>query len=171
MALLGIRNYPDQVLKTKAQPVTVFDEELQKLIDDMVETMYAAPGVGLAAPQVGVSRQLVVIDVSGREADGEKHPLIVLVNPELVSATGEVESEEGCLSLPGLTATLQRAENVVVRALDREGRKTVEIETGGLLAIVLQHEMDHLAGKLILDRASPLKRRFYQKKLKKSSAR
>lgn len=170
MALLGIRSYPDQVLKTKARPVTVFDGELQKLIDDMVETMYSAPGVGLAAPQVGVPWRLVVIDTSGREM-GEKHPLIVLVNPELVSAEGEVESEEGCLSLPGLKATLQRAEKVVVRALDREGKHTVELKAEGLLAIVLQHELDHLEGKLILDRTSPLKRRFYQKKLKKSSAK
>ena len=164
MAILEIKKYPEKVLKQKAKPVTSFDEELQKLIDNMIETMYAAPGVGLAAPQVGKSSRLAVIDISSREY---KFPLIVLINPVIVNCEGEVEFEEGCLSLPEYTATVKRAEKVAVKALDREG-KTIEIEGTDLLAIALQHEIDHLDGMLLIDRISPIKREFFKKRHKKS---
>ena len=163
MALLEIRKFPAPVLKRKAEPVSAFDEDLQKLIDDMVETMYAAPGVGLAAPQVGVSKRLAVVDISSRD---EKHPLIVLINPFIVRTDGEIEFEEGCLSIPEYTAKVKRSENLIVRAHDRAGTE-VEIEAGGLLAIALQHEIDHLDGLLLIDRISPIKREFFKKRFKK----
>ncbi len=165
MAVLDIKKYPEAVLKKKASPVTTFDDQLQQLIDDMVETMYAAPGVGLAAPQVGVSKRLAVIDISLRD---EKYPLIVLINPSIVKSEGEVEFEEGCLSLPEYTARVKRAERLVVHAHDRKG-KEVEIEAGGLLAIAMQHEMDHLEGILLIDRISPIKREFFKKRYKKAA--
>jgi peptide deformylase len=163
MAIREIKKFPEPVLKTKAAPVTAFDEELQRLIDDMVETMYAAPGVGLAAPQVGVSKRLAVIDISSRE---EQYPLIVLINPSILKSEGEIEFEEGCLSIPEYTAKVTRAEQLIVRCIDREG-KAVEIEAGGLLAIALQHEIDHLDGLLFIDRISPIKREFFKKRYKK----
>jgi peptide deformylase len=164
MAILEIKKYPEKVLKQKAKPVTLFDEELQALIDNMIETMYAAPGVGLAAPQVGKSKRLAVIDISSKEY---KYPLIVLINPVIVTCEGEVEFEEGCLSLPEYTAKVKRAETVVVNALDREG-KAMEIEATDLLAVALQHEIDHLDGMLLIDRISPIKREFFKKRYKKS---
>jgi len=164
MAILEIKKYPEKVLKQKAKPVTSFDEDLQMLIDDMVETMYAAPGVGLAAPQVGKSRRLAVIDISSRE---NKFPLIVLINPVIVNCEGEIEFEEGCLSLPEYTAKVKRAEKVAVKALDREG-KSIEIEGTDLLAVALQHEIDHLDGMLLIDRISPIKREFFKKRHRKS---
>lgn len=164
MAVLEIKKYPSKVLKKKALPVEAFDGELQKLIDDMIETMYAAPGVGLAAPQVGVSKRLAVIDVSTKE---EQLPLLVLINPVFLAREGEVEFEEGCLSLPEYTARVKRAEQVAVRAMDREG-KDVEIECGGLLAVALQHEIDHLDGILLIDRISPVKREFFRKRYQKT---
>jgi peptide deformylase len=151
MAIREIKKFPEPVLKTKAAPVTAFDEELQRLIDDMVETMYAAPGVGLAAPQVGVSKRLAVIDISSRE---EQYPLIVLINPSILKSEGEIEFEEGCLSIPEYTAKVTRAEQLIVSCIDREG-KAVEIEAGGLLAIALQHGI------------SPIKREFFKKRYKK----
>jgi peptide deformylase len=163
MAILEIKKYPEKVLKQKALPVTTFDQELQTLIDDMIETMYAAPGVGLAAPQVGESKRLAVIDISSRE---DKFPLLVIVNPVIVSCKGEVEFEEGCLSLPEYTAVVKRAENLVVKAQDRDG-KQIEIEGIDLLAIALQHEIDHLDGMLLIDRISPIKREFFKKRHKK----
>ncbi|MEJ2313344.1 MAG: peptide deformylase [Nitrospirota bacterium] len=169
MALRDIRRYPDEVLSRAAEPVESIDEELLRLIDDMVETMYAASGVGLAAPQVGVSKRLIVVDASRGEEGGEA-PLIVLVNPEIVDSRGEVKSEEGCLSLPGFTANIKRAGEVTVRYLDRQGREAA-VDATGLLAIALQHEIDHLEGRLILDRASALKREFYRKRIKKSPAK
>jgi peptide deformylase len=164
MAIMEIKKYPEKVLKQKAKPVTEFDEDLQTLIDDMVETMYAAPGVGLAAPQVGRSKRLAVIDISSKEA---KYPLIVLINPVIVTCEGEIEFEEGCLSLPEYTAKVKRAEKVIVNSLDREGR-TMEIEATDLLAVALQHEIDHLDGMLLIDRISPIKREFFKKRYKKS---
>ncbi len=164
MALLEIRKFPAPVLNKKATPVSVFDENLHKLIDDMVETMYAAPGVGLAAPQVGESKRLAVIDISSKD---EKFPLIILINPSIVRAGGEVEFEEGCLSIPEYTARVKRSENLIVRALDRQGRE-FEIDASGLLAIALQHEIDHLDGLLLIDRISPIKREFFKKRFKKS---
>ncbi len=163
MAVREIKKFPEPVLKKKAEPVTDFDDELQRLIDDMVETMYAAPGIGLAAPQVGVSKRLAVIDISSREVE---QPLIVLVNPLILSSGGEVEFEEGCLSIPEYTAKVTRSEQVVVGCRDRLGRQ-IEIEAGGLLAIAIQHEMDHLDGLLFIDRISPIKREFFKKRYRK----
>lgn len=164
MALLEIKKYPARVLKQKAQPVTSFNGDLQMLIDNMTETMYAAPGVGLAAPQVGVSKRLAVIDLSTKDS---KFPLLVLINPVILKQDGVIEFEEGCLSVPEYTATIKRAEKVLVRALDREG-KPMEVEGEGLLAIALQHEIDHLDGILLIDRISPIKREFFKKKYKKA---
>lgn len=168
MALLEIKKYPEKVLATEAAPVTDIDGNLQRLIDDMVETMYAAPGVGLAAPQVGVSKRLIVIDVS--HGDEERTPLIVLINPVIVRAYGQIESEEGCLSLPGYIASVNRAERVLVRGLDREGNPC-EIEGEGLLSRALQHEIDHLDGKLIIDRISSIRREFFKKRFQKALAK
>lgn len=164
MAVLDIKKYPEAVLKKKSLPVDKFDKDLQRLIDDMIETMYAAPGVGLAAPQVGVSKRLLVIDVSSKE---EEHPLVVLINPEIVESDGIADSEEGCLSLPEYSTTLKRADRVVVKGFDRDG-KPVEIDADGLLARALQHEIDHLDGVLIVDRISAIKREFFKKKYLKS---
>jgi len=163
MAIREIKKFPEPVLKKKTAPVTAFDEDLQRLIDDMVETMYAAPGVGLAAPQVGVSKRLAVIDISSRE---EQYPLIVIINPSILKSEGEIEFEEGCLSIPEYTAKVTRAEQIIVSCMDREG-KDVEIEAGGLLAIAIQHEIDHLDGFLFIDRISPIKRAFFKKRCKK----
>jgi len=163
MAILEIKKYPEKVLKQKALPVTAFDEALQALIDDMIETMYAAPGVGLAAPQVGKSKRLAVIDISSKE---EKVPLLVLVNPVVIDSEGIIEFEEGCLSIPDYTANVRRAEKVLVRAQDRGG-EVIEIEGTDLLAIALQHEIDHLEGILLIDRISPIKREFFKKRHKK----
>jgi peptide deformylase len=168
MAVREIKTYPEKVLQTKASPVERIDGEIQRLIDDMIETMYAAPGIGLAAPQVGVSKRLIVVDVSLR--DEEKTPLIVLINPEILAAEGELESEEGCLSLPGYTTAVKRAENVVVRGMDREGNP-VEIGGEGLLCRALQHEIDHLNGTLLIDRISSIKREFFKKRFQKTLSR
>ncbi|HXX56540.1 MAG TPA: peptide deformylase [Thermodesulfovibrionales bacterium] len=165
MALLEIKTYPEKVLARKASPVDKINGTLQRLCDDMIETMYAAPGVGLAAPQVGVSQRLIVIDVSHRE--DETIPLIVLINPEIAHTEGEVESEEGCLSLPGYVTTVKRAESVVVRGLNREGN-LIEIEGKGLLSRALQHEIDHLNGRLLIDRISSIKREFFKKRFQKA---
>ncbi|TAN43378.1 MAG: peptide deformylase [Nitrospirae bacterium] len=163
MAVLDIKKYPEKVLKQKAAPVTTFDDDLQRLIDDMIETMYAAPGVGLAAPQVGVSKRVAVIDISSKE---ESVPLIVLINPVIRDKEGEIDFEEGCLSIPDYTARVKRAESLVLSALDRAGQ-SVEIEAGGLLSIAFQHEIDHLDGILFIDRISPIKREFFKKRYKK----
>ena len=163
---MEIKKYPDEVLKKKASPVKDIGADLQRLIDDMVETMYAAPGIGLAAPQVGVSKRLVVIDVSTEE---EKHPLIVLINPEITEAGGLIDSEEGCLSVPKYTAVIKRADRVVVKGLDREGNP-VSIEATGLLARAIQHEVDHLDGVLFVDRLSLIKREFFKKRYMKAAA-
>lgn len=168
MALLEIKEYPNKVLLRKAAAVEVIDARLQRLIDDMIETMYAAPGVGLAAPQVGVSVRLVVVDMSIKEE--EKTPVIVLINPEIVLAQGEMESEEGCLSLPDFRAVVRRAQRVAVRGLNRGG-DPVEIESEGLLSRALQHEIDHLNGTLLIDRVSSIKREFFKKRIHKSLTR
>ncbi len=164
MAVREIRKYPDPVLNKRAESVKHFDDELQVLIEDMIDTMYAAPGVGLAAPQVGVSKRLAVIDVSSRD---EESPLLVIINPEIVGAEGETDFEEGCLSIPEYITKIKRAERVTVKACDREGRECV-IDAEGLLAIALQHEIDHLNGTLLLDRISPIKREFFKKRFKKT---
>jgi peptide deformylase len=160
MSVREIIKYPEKVLREKASHVTDCDSKLNKLIDDMIETMYAAPGVGLAANQVGVPKQVAVIDVSARE---EKSPLIVLVNPEIVHLEGEVEAEEGCLSVPDYTTVLKRAMKVCVKGLDRHG-KPLEIEAEGLLARALQHEIDHLNGILFVDRMGRIRKEFFKKR-------
>lgn len=163
MALLEIRKYPDNILKKKTAPVTTFDAALQRLIDDMIETMYAAPGVGLAANQVGISKQVAVIDVSGKD---EETSLIVLVNPEIIHLEDEASIEEGCLSIPGYTTVVKRAEKVIARCCDREG-KEIEIEGDGILARALQHEIDHLNGVLLIDRIGRIKKEFFKKRYKR----
>jgi peptide deformylase len=162
MAKLSILEYPDPRLRTRAVPVTVVDDSIRTLIDDLFETMYAAPGVGLAATQVNVHRRVLVADVS-REQD---QPL-AFVNPEIIEREGKTEAEEGCLSVPGIFDKLNtRSERVVVRALGRDG-KPFELEADGLLAVCIQHEMDHLEGKLFVDYLSELKRGRIRKKLEK----
>ena len=163
MAILEILHFPDPRLRKHAQPVAEVDDEIRRIVDDMFETMYTAPGIGLAATQVNVQKQIIVIDVS----KDQNEPL-VLINPEIVSRDGEEEMEEGCLSVPGYYETVQRAERIRVRALDRDGQ-AFELETDDLLAVCIQHEMDHLAGKLFVDYLSPLKRQRIQKKLEKAA--
>ena len=161
--LRPIVRYGTLGLQRAATPVTVFDEDLQRLIDDMIDTMYAAPGVGLAAPQVGVNRRVCVIDLSVGKRGGE---LLTLVNPEFVARDGMQLEEEGCLSLPGFNATVARPAKAVVRAQDRHGTP-VSIEGAGLLARALQHELDHLDGVLFLDRLRGIKRDMIVRKIKK----
>ncbi len=165
MAKLEILEYPDPRLRTKAKPVTDFGPELQRQIDDMLETMYAAPGIGLAATQVDIHKQLIVIDVSE-----ENNQPLVLVNPEVVEKRGVEEMDEGCLSFPGVYAKVQRANEVKVKALDRHGQP-FEVDTGELLAVCIQHEMDHIEGKLFVDYLSPLKRERIRKQLEKKHRR
>ena len=166
MALLEIRKFPDPVLRKKTERVAKIDGALQRLIDDMVETMHAAPGVGLAANQVGVSLRLAVIDLSMREEREKRHPLLVIINPELLSLEGSVVEEEGCLSIPDYAEKVKRAARVKVRAQDRTG-KVFELEAEGLLAKALQHEIDHLNGMLFIDRLSTLKKSIFKRRLKK----
>ncbi|MFO8550549.1 peptide deformylase [Legionella pneumophila serogroup 1] len=161
MAIRKILYLPDERLRKIAKPVETFDESLQTLINDMFDTMYDARGVGLAAPQIGVSLRLSVIDIVG-----DKKEQIVIVNPEIVSSHGEKEFEEGCLSVPGAYDTVVRAEKVTVKVLDRFG-KPFEITGEGLLAECLQHEIDHMNGKLFVDMLSPLKRMMARRKLDK----
>ena len=163
MALLEILHFPDPRLRDKAKPVVQVDAAIRRLVDDMFETMHAAPGIGLAATQVNVPLQVVVIDVS----DDRKEPLC-LINPEILERVGVEEMEEGCLSVPGITDKVVRAERVRIRALNRDG-KPFELETGGLLAVCIQHELDHLDGKLFVDYLSGLKRQRIRKKLEKEA--
>ena len=161
MAQLQILEFPDPRLRTRALPVTEVDAALRTLIDDMFETMYAAPGIGLAATQVNVAKRLLVIDLSERH----DQPL-VLINPEVLAREGVEETEEGCLSVPGYFEKVTRAEKIRVRALDRDG-KPLDFEADGLLAVCIQHEIDHLDGKLFVDYLSELKRTRIRKKLEK----
>lgn len=161
MAIHTILYLPDSRLRDVAKPVTHFDDKLQTLIDDMFETMYDARGVGLAAPQIGVSLRLSVIDIIG-----DKENQLVIINPEIIASEGEKKFEEGCLSVPGAYDTVIRAEKVTIKALDRNG-KPFEIEAEGLLAECLQHEIDHMNGKLFIDLLSPLKKAMARKKLDK----
>ena len=167
MALREIKKYPDPVLKKKTAPVGAINDDLCRLIDDMVETMHAAPGVGLAANQVGIPLQVAVIDIGSHEEDGKKHPLVVLINPEIISQEGAIVSEEGCLSVPDFTEKVKRAARVKVRAKDRAG-KAFELDADGLMAKALQHEIDHLNGVLFIDRLSPIKKSIFRRKLKKT---
>jgi peptide deformylase len=161
MALLKILEYPDPRLRRVAAPVAAVTPEIKALVRDMAETMYSAPGIGLAATQVDVHKRVIVMDLS--EARDE---LRVFINPELITASGEIESEEGCLSLPGYYDRVQRAESIRVRALDQEGRP-FELEASGMLAVCIQHEMDHLIGKVFVDRLSTLKRARYAARVRK----
>jgi len=161
MARLPIIEFPDPRLRTVARPVTDVDTRIRQLIDDMFETMYEAPGIGLAATQVDVHERLLVLDVS----EDKSYPM-VFINPEILSSEGSQVYQEGCLSVPGIYADVKRAENIVVRALDRDGQ-SFELNADGLLAVCIQHEMDHLAGKVFVDYLSPLKRELVRKKLAK----
>ena len=163
MSLLRIRHYPDPVLKQKAERVTSFDGELRRLAGDMLETMYAAPGVGLAAPQVGVSQRLIVVDCSPKDAP--QGPLVA-VNPEIIDGEGECCEEEGCLSVPEYYAKVMRQERVQVRFQELDGTPR-ELSAEGLWAVCFQHEIDHLDGILFVDHLSPLKRSLFRKKYQK----
>ena len=161
MAILNILNYPDERLRTVATPVEEVSLDIQQLTDDMLETMYAAPGIGLAATQVNVHHRIIVIDVSE-----EKNQPLVFINPEILEKDGDQEFDEGCLSVPGIYETVQRSQKIKVRALNRAG-ESFEMEAEGLLDVCIQHEMDHLRGKLFVDYLSQLKRQRIRKKIQK----
>ncbi len=163
MALLPILRYPDPRLHTRAQPVTVVDDSICQLVRDMAETMYEAPGIGLAATQVNVHKRLVVIDISE-----DKSGLVALINPEILERSGEQVCEEGCLSVPGIYESVKRAERVRVRALNEQG-EPFEFEAEGLLAVCVQHEIDHLDGKVFVEYLSPLKLGRIKTKLAKKA--
>jgi len=163
MATLTILNYPDPRLHTLAKPVKDINADIRRLVDDMAETMYAAPGIGLAATQVNQHIQLIVIDASKEQND-----LLVLINPKIVVKSGLQEYEEGCLSVPGIYETVTRAEKITVEALDRSG-KQFKLDAEGLLAVCIQHEMDHLLGKVFVEYLSPLKRNRIKNKMIKLS--
>jgi peptide deformylase len=165
MALLNILEYPDPRLRRRAKPVTVVDDKIRRLVADMLETMYAAPGVGLAATQVDVHERVIVMDVSE-----ERNQPLALINPEILEKDDPQVGEEGCLSVPGFTETVERARRVRVRALDTQG-EVIEFTAEGLKAICVQHELDHLEGRLFVDYLSELKRQRIKKKLAKSSRR
>lgn len=161
MSLLNILRYPDARLHKVAAPVTVFDDALRTLVSGMAETMYAAPGIGLAATQVDVHKQVIVVDVSER-----RDSLVVLVNPVILESSGVSDIEEGCLSVPGIYDVVERAERVKVRAYDRNGNPFT-LEAQGLLAVCIQHEMDHLKGKVFVEHLSQLKQQRIRAKLAK----
>lgn len=180
MAILQVLKYPDPFLKIKAEPVIAIDDGVKGLIRDITETMYYSRGIGLAAVQVGVSKRVIVLDVPDEEIeedgdgatkrpapDGRGKNLIALINPEIIEASGSVVFEEGCLSVPGQTADVERAAEVRVRALDKDGQ-TIEIKAGKLYAIALQHEIDHLDGILFIDRISRLKRELIKRRIRKA---
>lgn len=170
MAIRDILLYPEHsdVLTTECDPVETVDDEVRQLVDDLAETMYDAPGIGLAAPQIGVTKRVTVIDVSDPEQPGGE--LHVLINPEILETSGTITWEEGCLSFPGLYQEVERSDKVTVRATDRNGER-YELEAEGVLAVAIQHEVDHLDGILFLERMSPLKRRLARKDYKKIRAR
>ncbi|MGG2141371.1 peptide deformylase [Symbiopectobacterium sp. RP] len=161
MSVLQVLHFPDERLRTIAKPVAEVNAEIQRIVDDMFDTMYEEEGIGLAASQVDVHQRIIVIDVSE-----ERDQRLVLINPELLEKDGDTGIEEGCLSIPKTRALVPRAERVKVKALDREGNP-FELEADGLLAICIQHEMDHLVGKLFIDYLSPLKRQRIRQKLEK----
>ncbi len=162
MSKLKILEYPDPRLRTRAEPIDEVTDEIRQLAADMLETMYAAPGIGLAATQVDVHKRLLVADVS----EDRSEP-VVLINPEIVAEEGSMVSEEGCLSVPEIYAKVDRAERIAVRALDLDGESRI-VEAEGLLAVCIQHEMDHLVGKLFVDYLSELKRQRIRKRLEKN---
>jgi peptide deformylase len=161
VSILTILEFPDKRLRTIAKPVAKVDGEIQRLVDDMLETMYAAKGVGLAATQVNVHQQVIVMDISE-----EKNDPICLINPEIIAKDGEEEAEEGCLSVPGFFEKVTRAEQITVSALNRDGERFI-LEARDLLAICIQHEMDHLQGHLFVDYLSAFKRNRIKAKLEK----
>ena len=161
MSILHILHFPDERLRTKAKPVAEVTNKHRTLISDMLETMYEAPGIGLAATQVNVHERILVIDISE-----EKNEPIALINPEILEKEGDQEFDEGCLSVPGIYETVHRAEKILVKALNKDG-ETIEMTAKGLLAICIQHEMDHLEGKLFVDYLSNLKKQRIRKKLEK----
>ena len=161
MAILDILNYPDPRLHTVAKPVKEVDATIRRLINDMAETMYAAPGIGLAATQVNQHIQLIVIDTSA-----EKNNLMVFINPQIIAKSGEQDYEEGCLSVPGVYESVTRAQNITVEALDKDGKKFT-LDADGLLSVCIQHEMDHLLGKVFVEYLSPLKRNRIKTKMVK----
>jgi len=161
MAILKILQYPDQRLHTLAKPVVEVNDQVRKLVADMAETIYAAPGVGLAATQVDVHKQVIVIDISET-----RDKLLTFINPEILASSGVSDCEEGCLSVPGIFEKVQRAERVTVRALDREG-KLFTLDADGLLSVCIQHEIDHLKGKVFVEYLSRLKQARIRNKLKK----
>ena len=161
MAILDILHFPDERLRRKAEPVPEVDDDIRRLIDDLFETMYEAPGVGLAAVQVNVMQRVIVVDVSEDRTEA-----LALINPEITQLDGVEEMEEGCLSVPGVFEKVKRADNITVKALDRQGN-AVEMKADGLLAVCIQHEIDHLDGKLFIDYLSELKRQRIRKRLVK----
>jgi peptide deformylase len=163
MAIRSILHYPDPRLRQKAAPVTTFTPAIRKLVDDMAETMYAAPGVGLAATQIGEPHRIFLVDIAGEDEPSKLH---VFVNPEIVKTEGERCAAEGCLSFPGITEEIKRAATVTVRALDKEGQP-FELSAEGLLAVAIQHENDHLDGVLMIDHMGMLKKRIVQRKMQK----
>lgn len=165
MSVRDVVTYPQATLRKKSETIKEVSKEIKDLIREMKETMYASDGIGLAAPQVGVNQKVIVVDVTPYQPDQKP---FALINPEIVSGEGEVDSTEGCLSVPGFLETIKRKEKVTVRGIDEEG-KEVEIEATGMLAICLQHEIDHLNGLTIVERLSPLKRGIIRKKLKKAA--
>jgi peptide deformylase len=160
MAILKIRHYPDPVLQQVAEPIPAINETIRTLAQDMVETMYAAPGVGLAAPQVGISQRLIVLDCAPK---GEPAQLIIAINPEIISREGEQFEEEGCLSVPDYYCRIHRAQRVTVRFLDLQGQPQ-EMVSEGFQAVAFQHEIDHLEGLLFVDHLSSLKKGMFRKK-------
>jgi len=166
MAIREILEYPDPRLREPAKPVAAVTAEIQSLIDDMAETMYAAPGCGLAANQIGVDLRIFVVDCAGED---EPSDFRVFINPEILEKDGQVVWNEGCLSFPGVTEEIKRAERVKVRALGRDG-KPFELETDGLLAVAIQHETDHLNGVLMIDKLNALKKRMMGRKLARAKA-
>jgi peptide deformylase len=165
MAIRDLITYPQATLRKSSDPVAEVSEEIKDLIEDMRETMYDSQGIGLAAPQIGINKRVIVVDVT--PYDPEQTPF-ALINPEIVSGEGEVESTEGCLSVPDALETINRKESVTVRGINEEGRE-VEIEATGMLAICLQHEIDHINGVTIVERLSPMKREMIRKRLKKAA--
>jgi peptide deformylase len=163
MALLPILRFPDPRLKTRADPITEIDDEIRRLAQDMAETMYGAPGIGLAATQVNVHKRLIVVDASET-----RDRLLVLINPDLVESEGSRIGEEGCLSVPGIYDMIERAERVVVDFLGLDGNRR-RVEAEGMLSVCLQHEMEHLDGKIFVERLSPLKQKRIRAKLVKQA--
>lgn len=166
MTILKIYHYPEPVLRAETKPVTIFDEEFAALSKDMADTMYDAPGIGLAAPQIGKSLKLIVVDISNKEEEGAKQEYMVMANPEIVEHEGNQIDEEGCLSCPEITAKVKRYQKITVNYQNETG-EDMSLTTEGRFAVVLQHEIDHLGGVLFIDHLSTLKRNLYKKKVKK----